>query len=152
MDHEFYVRMAQAGLTFRRMDATWARFRWHAGSKSSMQWVAFNQELQQIVERTFATPSAAARPEWLPEARANAWQWLGEAYLRAGQRADARQALRSAIATDPGRAKTLMALALYADARFGTRLGQAIRHWRYRLPDAPEGGAPLGKFAGPQDG
>jgi glycosyltransferase involved in cell wall biosynthesis len=152
MDHEFYVRLVMAGLSFRRVEATWARFRWHAGSKTSTQWVALNLELQQIVERTFSQPAPAVRPEWAREARANARQWLGEAYLRAGQRAPARQALLSAIRAHPLRVKTIMALALWLDATLGTRLGPAIRRGRYRLPDAPPGAEPLGSFAGPPDG
>jgi glycosyltransferase involved in cell wall biosynthesis len=147
-DHDFYVRLVLAGLDFRKVEAVWARFRLHAASKTWTQWIRFNLELQQIVERTFAHPSPAARREWLAEGRANVWQWLGEAYLKTGQRDMARQALRKAITVSPFRAKTFMALALLLDATIGTRVGPRVRRWRHRLSDAPPGARPLEDFKG----
>jgi glycosyltransferase involved in cell wall biosynthesis len=152
MDHELFVRMVLAGSTFGRSDETWSRFRWHTSSKTNSQWVAFNLELQQIVERTFAQTSPSVPGSWRREARANVWQWLGEAYLRDGQRAPARASLVSAIRAYPLRAKSIMALALLLDATVGTHLGKVVRRWRYRLPDAPHGAIPLGNFTAPPDG
>ncbi|MGH2522047.1 MAG: glycosyltransferase family 2 protein [Anaerolineales bacterium] len=145
-DHDFYVRMVLAGLNFRRVEAIWARFRLHAASKTWTQWIRFNLELQQIVERTFAQLSPIAPREWLAEGRANVWQWLGEAYLKNGQQAMARRALLNALAAYPFRAKTFMALALLLDATLGTRLSTLVRRWRYHLPDAPPGARPLEDF------
>jgi glycosyltransferase involved in cell wall biosynthesis len=147
MDHDFYVRMVLASLTFYRVDQVWAHFRWHPASKSTTQAIGFSLEMQQIVERTFGQRSFAIPLEWQPEARANAWQSLGEAYLQSGRRTEARSALLKAVRAYPVRSKSLMALALLVDASLGSRLGPGLRRWRYRLPDAPAGGQP---FEGPR--
>jgi glycosyltransferase involved in cell wall biosynthesis len=143
MDHNLYVRMALAGLTFLKLDDGLARFRLHATSKTQTQWLQFTLELQQIVERTFATSSAHAFPHWKAEGQANAWQWVGEAHYKLGQRAPAQRALLRALAARPFRFKSIMALALLADASLGTRLHEGVRRLRYRLPDAPPGARPL---------
>jgi hypothetical protein len=145
-DHDLYVRFALAGFVFRRAEAVWARFRLHAASKTWTQWIKFNQELHTIVERTYAQPSAVAPRAWRAEGLANVYQWLGEAYLKSGQNATARQVLIKAIAAKPLRAKTPMALAMWVDAVLGTRLHVFLRRLRYRMPDVPPGAAPLEDF------
>jgi hypothetical protein len=143
MDHELYVRLVLAGCVCLKCDEVWARFRWHASSKTRQQWVNFNRELLQIVERTFRLPTPGVQAGWRREALANAWQWLGEAYLYDGQRRAAGMALLRAIGLHPLRAKTVMAVALLADVAFGTKLSAQVRRWRYRLPDAPMGAQPF---------
>jgi len=143
MDHDYFVRMVLLGLTFLKVEDVWAHFRWHAASKTSQQWVGFNLELQQIIERTFTPPTAGLPAAWRREARANAWQSLGEAYSVSGQPAQARSALVQALRAAPIRPKSVMALALMLDLRLGTHLAARLRRWRYHLPDAPAGGQPF---------
>jgi GT2 family glycosyltransferase len=143
MDHDLYVRMVIAGLTFLRVGDVWAQFRWHASSKTATQWVGFGLEMQRIVEQTFGQPRPGIPPAWQHEARANVWQSLGEAYLNSGQRVEAKVALIQAIRISPVRTKSIMAFALLLDTIFGSRLGPRFRRGRYRLPDAPGGARPF---------
>lgn len=142
-DHDFYVRLTLAGLKFQKVEKVWASFRLHSASKTVTQWIGFNLELQQIIERTIAAANPIFDPAWKNEARANAWQWLGEAYLLNGRKGEAAKAFRQAITACPWRPKTLMAMAFLVDTYLGTHLTQTMRRWRYRLPDAPAGSNPL---------
>jgi glycosyltransferase involved in cell wall biosynthesis len=143
MDHDLFVRMVLAGSTFLKVDEVWSCYRWHSSAKTYQQWVGFQLELQQIVERTFSRPVLGLPMVWRREARANAWQWLGEAYLKSNQPRQARAALFQAIKTLPIRPKTLMALALLVDASLGTSFNTVLRRLRYYWPDAPAGAQPF---------
>ncbi len=135
MDYDLWLRCAQAGVRFQRIEGpALARFRVWAGSKTSQDaggWVA---EKLQVLEKIFSNPPASIN---LKSIKKYAW---ARAYVTAaygvsinGDPASARRFLGKALSVTPGILRDPQFFSVVAISLLGNRGSQWIRQLKWSL-------------------
>jgi GT2 family glycosyltransferase len=118
MDHDFWLRMLEAGGHFRRLDQNLAIYRFHDASKSGRGFDTFESEWRTVQEEHLALMSPGAR------LRQRAWLWREQILGPNAERRRLADSLLQAAMQDPRRSERLrltLVAAAKSPAVVGTR-------------------------------